>query len=108
MPAFQGDSLDRTEPLFFEHQGNRAIRDGKWKAVAKGPPGPWEPSWEPSWEKGPWELYDMSADRTETNDLSSEHPDRLERMTQTWDSMARRLQAVPWPYGGKYGAEGNQ
>ena len=101
MPALQGGELTREQPLFFEHRGNRAIRDGKWKAVAKGPPGPWEPSWEPSWEKGPWELYDMRADRTETNDLSEKHPERREKMTQRWASMARRFNAVPWPYDGE-------
>jgi len=50
----------------------------------------------------------MDTDRTKTNDLSEKHPERLEEMTQTWDSMARRLQAVPWPYGGEYEAERNE
>ena len=47
----------------------------------------------------------MDADRTETNDLSEKYPERLEEMTQTADAMARRFHAVPWPYGGEYGAE---
>ena len=37
--AFGGRPLPRTEPIFFEHEGNRAARDGKWKLVAKGPGG---------------------------------------------------------------------
>ena len=92
MPALQRGDLTREEPLFFEHRGNRALRDGKWKAVAQGP-------------SAPWELYNMDADRTETNDLSEKYPERLEEMTQTADAMARRFHAVPWPYGGEYGAE---
>jgi len=103
VPALKGNDLRREQPLFFEHQGNRAVRDGRWKLVAKGPPGPWEPSWEPSWEPGPWELYDLQADRTETNDLSEKHPERVEEMTRQWESMARRFKAVLWPYGGEFG-----
>lgn len=100
-PAFRGRELRREDPLFFEHQGNRAIRNGKWKAVAKGRP---EPSWDPSWDPGAWELYNMEADRTETNDLADTHPDRLKAMVRQWESMARRYNAVPWPYGGAYEA----
>ena len=51
-PAFQGAVIERGKPIFWEHEGNRAVRDGKWKLVAKG-------------VKGAWELYDMEADRTE-------------------------------------------
>jgi len=41
---------------------HRAIREGKWKLVAK--------------EDQPWELYDMEADRTEMHDLAAEMPER--------------------------------
>jgi arylsulfatase len=54
-PAFKGKSLHRSAPLYWEHEGNRALREGQWKIVAKGP-------------AGAWELYDMSADRTESDD----------------------------------------
>ena len=55
MPTFRGETLHRRE-LYFEHQGNAAIRDGQWKLVR---------------EKGmPWELYDLKNNRTELNDLS--------------------------------------
>ncbi|MCH5376466.1 MAG: arylsulfatase, partial [Planctomycetes bacterium] len=50
-PALRGQSLDRPNPIFWEHEGNRAIRMGDWKLVAKGP-------------NSPWELYDLAADRT--------------------------------------------
>ena len=60
VPAFAGKPLDRKQPIFLEHEGNRAIRDGKWKLVMKF--------------KGPWELYDMEADRTEQHDLITKEP----------------------------------
>jgi len=89
-PAFGGETFSREKPLFFEHLGSRAIRDGQWKAVAQG-------------ASGDWELYDMDADRTETDDLSEKHPARLKEMTQQWESMARRFNAIPWPFDGDFG-----
>src|SRR5688500_6044014 len=56
-PLFRGQPVARPAPIFFEHEGNRAVRDGKWKLVAKG-------------EKSPWELYDIQADRSEMHDLA--------------------------------------
>ena len=35
-PAFSGKQFKRENPIFWEHEGNRAIRIGKWKLVAKG------------------------------------------------------------------------
>ena len=58
--AFTGKKIERKNPIFWEHEGNRAIRIGKWKLVAKG-------------SKGPWELYDLEQDRTELNDLTGKH-----------------------------------
>ena len=66
MRAFRGEALDRGRPIFFEHEGNRAVREGKWKLVAKT-------------AKGKWELYDMDADRSEVNDLAASDPETLER-----------------------------
>ncbi len=60
-PAFEGKPLERKTPIFWEHEGNKAVRDGRWKLVQK-------------W-KGPWELYDIDADRTEQNDLAGKQPE---------------------------------
>ena len=83
VPAFEGQPLKR-EVLYWEHEGNRAVRVGKWKLVAKG-------------RKGPWELYDMEADRTELNDLSAAEPERVNRMAALWETWARRANVLPWP-----------
>jgi arylsulfatase len=82
IPALDGGRLDR-EALFWEHEGNRAMRAGPWKLVAKGP-------------AGPWELYDMDADRTEMNDLAAANRDRVREMAAAWEAWARRARALPW------------
>ena len=87
-PAFLGKPLGRSQPIFWEHEGNRALRDGKWKLVAKG-------------ANGPWELYDIEADRTELNDLSQEHADRAKNMAGRWETWAIAAKAKPWPWGPK-------
>ncbi|MBM3889304.1 MAG: arylsulfatase, partial [Verrucomicrobia bacterium] len=86
-PAFASEPLARTAPIFWEHEGNRAVRDGKWKLVSKHP--------------GPWELYDMEADRTELHDLAARQPDRVKTMAAQWDAWAKRCGVQPWPVGGE-------
>ena len=84
-PVFEGKSLVRPSPLFFEHEGNKAVRDGKWKLVlAHGP-------------KAPWELYDMETDRAEMHDLAEKEPQRAKDLAAKWDGWARRVGAQPWP-----------
>jgi arylsulfatase len=82
-PAFEGKPLGRSVPIFWEHEGNRAVRDGSWKLVSKHP--------------GRWELYDMDADRTELNDLSAQKPDVAARLTEAWQAWAKRVGVEPWP-----------
>jgi arylsulfatase A-like enzyme len=81
--AFEGKSLSRPGPLFWEHEGNRAVRDGKWKAVSK--------------HGGGWELYDIDGDRMESTDLSSREPERLRALALQWESWAKRVGVEPWP-----------
>ncbi|MCL5269681.1 MAG: sulfatase-like hydrolase/transferase, partial [bacterium] len=69
-PAFAGRPLGRKGGIFWEHEGNRAVRDGRWKLVAKG-------ARDNGGVFAPWELYDMKADRTEMHDLAAEQPERV-------------------------------
>ena len=91
-PAFQGKALGRTEPIYWEHEGNRAIRLGKWKLVARG-------------AGGDWELYDTDADRSELHNLADQHPDRVKEMADQWETFARKAHMLPWPWKGKYAAK---
>jgi arylsulfatase A-like enzyme len=82
-PAFANQSLARKAPLFFEHDGSRAVRDGDWKLV--------------STRDGAWELYNLAADRTELNNLAAQHPDKVQALAARWDEWARRTNVLPRP-----------
>ena len=69
--------------LFFEHQGNRAVRSGRWKLVA--------------FDDQPWELYDFELDRTEVNDLATDYPDRVRQLESAWESWGEANQVTPLP-----------
>ena len=87
LPAFDDKPIER-EAIFWEHEGNRAVRIGKWKLVARG-------------RTGPWELYDLDADRTELKDLAGKHPKRVEEMAAAWQKWAERANVLPWPGSGR-------
>ena len=82
VPVFAGKGRTRA-PIYWEHEGNKALRDGKWKLVSRFPEG--------------WELYDMEADRTELNDLAASQPERAKAMADMWDAWAKRIGVQPWP-----------
>jgi arylsulfatase A-like enzyme len=83
VPALKGSPIKRGKPIFFEHEGNRAVRDGKWKLVAKS-------------VKGKWELYNIPADRTEMNNLADKNPDRVKTMTAQYETWAKERGIVPF------------
>jgi arylsulfatase A-like enzyme len=68
-------------PMFWEHEGNAAVRIGRWKLVRRYP--------------GPWELYDMQNDRTELDDLAAANPDRVLDMARRYDEWASRCGVIP-------------
>jgi arylsulfatase A-like enzyme len=84
-PWFAAPGFTSPRTLFWEHEGNRALRMGDWKLVSKGP-------------DGPWELYDIPRDRSELKDLAAAQPDRVRQMVREWDRWAKRTHAVPWPW----------
>jgi len=80
VPAFAGHSLNR-EALYWEHEGNRAIRKGPWKLVGK--------------EDQPWELYNIDTDRAEQHDLAPQQPERTKALTSQWQTWAERANVLP-------------
>ncbi len=69
---FKRSGSIQSRPLWWLHDGNRAIRVGDWKLVAA--------------KDQPWELYDLSIDRTELNDLAGQRPDKILELSALWQS----------------------
>jgi arylsulfatase len=76
VPAFANQPIER-EALYWEHEGNAAIRVGDMKLVRLG-------------TNGPWELYDLKVDRTEQHDLAAAKPDLAKELAAKWDAWAER------------------
>ena len=80
--SFSIEGADRP-PLAWEHEGNCGYREGKWKLVKR-------------WDRSNWELYDMVANRTETNDLALQHPELVEELTAIYNEWAERCGVKEW------------
>jgi len=75
VPAFAQDVGDRHEFLYFNHEGNHALRVGTWKIVSSRE------------NKDAWELYDLAADRPETKNLADLYPERVKEMEARWKAL---------------------
>jgi arylsulfatase len=83
-PIFRGEQRQGHDALYWEHEGNRAIRQGKWKMVSDHP--------------GGWKLYDMEADRTELHNLSNQHRGIASELRSGYKVWSRKVGVKPWPY----------
>lgn len=82
LPIVKGKKA-KDEIIYMEHEGNRAIRDGKWKLVALA--------------RKPWELYDMEKDRVEMNNLAAKNPKKVKELAEKWHAWALRANVIPRP-----------
>lgn len=81
VPAFARSGALGSRTLWWCHIGNRAIRRGNRKLVARRP-------------DGPWELYDLSTDRCEQNDLAEEQPNMARELADEWERYAERSRSM--------------
>ena len=81
IPAFEDDGGGH-ERLYWEHEGNRAVRHGDWKLVAR--------------HGEPWSLYDLAEDRPESNDRSRARPDLVKRLKSNYQQWAQNAGVLPW------------
>ncbi len=64
--------------------------------------------------KGPWELYDMEADRTERHDLIADEPEVAKDLISRWEAWANRADVDPWTgpvrndWGGEFAVPGKK
>jgi len=68
--------------IFWEHEGNKAMRRGPWKLVRKYP--------------GEWELYNLDEDRTELRNAAADQPARVRAMSSEWQGWADQAGVLPW------------
>jgi len=94
--AFANQPIER-DALYWEHEGNAAVRAGEFKLVRRS-------------RNGAWELYDMKTDRTELHDLAAAQPDKAKELAAKWEAWALRAQVKPYPDegGGKKKANGKR
>ncbi len=85
-PAFDSGAREGHEAIYWEHEGNRAVRQGKWKLVSR-----WNQD-----DGGRWELYDLEADRTEMNNLAGSNAAQAAELEQMYEAWAERANVAPW------------
>jgi arylsulfatase len=85
IPTFKNENL-KNRPIFWEHGGNKAVRQGKFKLVS---------IWEKEYEYN-WELYDLEEDRSETSNLITKMPDKAKEMENLWKAWAKKTNVLPW------------
>lgn len=83
MSAFENKPIQR-DALFWEHEGNAAVRVDNWKLVRAG-------------RRSQWELYDINKDGTEMHDVSADHPDITKDLLAKWRAWADRTHVRPFP-----------
>jgi arylsulfatase len=80
VPVFAKDNTVQHDFLWWNHDGNRAIRIGDWKLVAD--------------HTKPWELFNLANDRSETNNLAAKNPEKVKEMEQAWIKHGEELHAL--------------
>ncbi|MEM7376419.1 MAG: arylsulfatase [Pseudomonadota bacterium] len=82
LPCLTGRPWTRELPLFFEHEGNAAVRAGQFKLVRQ--------------HGQPWELYDMANDRTELTDLAGQLGPRERALQADYARWADATAVLDW------------
>jgi len=75
LTVIRGERREPHEMLYWEHIGSVGIRKGDWKLVAS--------------RDEVWELYDLSGDRTELNNLIKTHPEKALELHRDWLDWAK-------------------
>lgn len=78
VPIFKGEQMEPNRKLFWEHFGHQAMRKGTWKIISKAP-------------EFDWELFDLSHDPTELNDIGRDYPQILEKMVNNYTDWAEEV-----------------
>ncbi len=88
LPLFRGGDYQGHDIVGWEHEGNRAIRKGDWKLVSRYN--------RTAGTEFPWELYNLREDRTETEDLSAQFPEKTAELEKIYFEWAERVNVLPY------------
>ena len=91
----QADALSHRQTQYFEMLGNRAIYDRGWIAAARHGRLPWERQVKGSFDTDEWELYNITEDFSEANNLVKENPDKLEKLQKLFLKEAQKHNVLP-------------
>ncbi len=80
--------------IFWEHEGNRAIKAGPWKLVSKTE----KSKVFTANDQNAWELYNLDLDPSETNNVASQNTEKVKELSLLWEKEAIRTKALPWPW----------
>jgi arylsulfatase len=75
--------VKKRAPVYFSHEGNRAVRDNQFKLVSTAKKRQGDDI---------WRLYDMRSDRSEQQDLSQQLPEKTEKLRQIWQQLDEQFQ----------------
>jgi arylsulfatase len=81
VPLFKKPGTVAHEFLWWLHEENRALRVGNWKIVAAG-------------KESPWELYDLSKDRSESVNLAQAKPEKVRELADLWTRKTAEYEAL--------------
>ncbi len=84
VPAIVRNAPAPERAMYWEHEGNAAVRLGDWKLVRRHAGG------------AEWELYNLAEDRTEMNNLVDAQPQRAAELIGLWDNWADRVGVMAW------------
>lgn len=88
LPYFKEPEQEMEDrPIFWQHETHAAVRQGQWKLVTENDRS----------EPIAWELYDLTNDRSETQNLSELHPEIVAELSAEWERFADRANVRPFP-----------
>jgi arylsulfatase len=94
LPLLAGQAMPE-RAIFFEHEGNRAIRKGQWKLASRSTDDYFEWADAEELPRQGWALYDMAADGTEQHDVAADHPELVAALSQEWWQWAQQSEVFP-------------
>jgi arylsulfatase len=93
--TFQDPSAPGRTTQYFEMHGNRSIYNDGWIAAQRTVLLPWAYTLNGDAKPIPWELYHLSGDYSEANDLAAANPDKLHELQSLFTRVAEENHVFP-------------